>query len=75
MCFSGARGWEGCERGEWEVKIIWLIPPTPQFLLEALSCQLSRVNEYKQFEIDTLVLVSSKATLCWFYMRLILCTQ
>ena len=55
MCFSGARGWEGCERGEWEVKIICLIPPTPQFLLEVLSCQLSRVNEYKQFEIDTLI--------------------
>ena len=40
--------------------VIWLIPPTLQFLLEALSCQLSRVNEYKQFEINTLVLVSSK---------------
>ena len=50
-------------------------PPTLQFLLEALSCQLSRVNEYKQFEIDTLVLVSSKETHCWFYMRLILCAQ
>ena len=75
MSFSGAWGWEGYERGEWKVRIIWLIPPTLQFLLEALSCQLSRVNEYKQFEIDTLVLVSSKATLCWFYMRLILCAQ
>ena len=75
MCFRGALGWEGYERGEWEVRIIWLIPTTLQFLLEALSCQLSRVNEYKQFEIDTLVLVSSKETYCWFYMRLILCTQ
>ena len=75
MCFSGARGLEGYESGEWEVRLIWLIPPTLQFLLEALSCPLSRVNEYKQFEINTLVLVSSKETHCWFYRRLILCAQ